>query len=905
MPLAPGTVLGGYEILALLGAGGMGEVYRARDAKLRRDVALKILPEAFLADPDRVARFEREAHILAALNHPHIAGIYGLEEANSLRFLVLELVEGETLAGRIGAGRLGLRETLPIATEIVEALEAAHEKGVVHRDLKPANIALASDGRVKILDFGLAKHESSDVVASGRVDGLTHSPTLTFAATQAGVILGTAAYMSPEQAKGRPTDKRTDVWAFGCVLYEMLTGRRAFGGEDVPDTLAAILRADPDWNALPADTPSTVRRILRGCLEKDRRTRIPEIGVVRFLLDEPAQSALRVNTRRSAYLGAAFIVVAAIAAAAAWMLKPQTRAAPARTVRFALDASEPRPLSTASPYRDFVVSADGSRLVYSGYTGPTDSQLVIRNFDNLDKTVIPVQPATAPFESPDGKWLGYWTFAENALRKIPLTGGPSALVCPLSAVLRGASWGPTNRIVFATADLSTGLFSVSADGGAPTTLTTPDKTRGEIDHVFPNVLPSGEAVLFTITTGRALDESQIAVLDLKSGRYRTLIRGARQPEYVAGGYLLYAVATSLRAIRFDLSRLEVIGEPVTVASEVLTKTGGTMDFSTSPSGTLAYLPGRFAPLGTLGEPRSLVWVDRSGHEQAIDAPPRAYTYARLSPDGSRIALDIRDEEQGIWTYDIATGTLTRLTTAATQDVQPFWTPDGRRIVYTSAIDGPFNLLWQRADGSAPAERLTTSQVTQVPTSISHDGTRLFFTQPGSQTGSDLWTLRLDGRSRPEPLLVTPFNEQNADVSADGRWVVYQSNESQHVEVYVRPLPDLTSARLQVSNDGGERPMWTRSGREIFYMDTAGFLTGVAVSTNPTLHADRPRKVLQSRYFGGRSASGISGRTFDVTPDGQRFLMINEAPARQSTRAPNLVVVLNLAEDLRARFASAK
>ena len=598
MALAVGTRLGPYEIQSALGAGGMGEVYRARDTKLGRDVALKVVAESFTHDPERVARFQREAQLLASLNHPHIATIYGLEEAHpstrsagsgqeALHFLAMELVEGATLAERLKAGPIPVAEALAMARQVADALQAAHEKGIIHRDLKPANIALTAEGQVKVLDFGLAKAlEASPGDASA-------SPTLSLAATQAGVILGTAAYMAPEQARGKPVDKRSDVWAFGCVLYEMLTGTRAFEGEDISDTLANMLKIDPDWQALPSDVPTQIMTLLRGCLEKDRRKRVADIAVALFVLDEvgrvpqlvrrslgedgsgpaegaessgqdPAQVHAEVDAavsttrremarsmrRRVAFVGAAAAcVTGAIAGAGVWW---SMRPAPPRVVRTEVTTASAVALSLQGADRDIAITPDGSRVVYRG-----TNQLLVRALDQLEPDVL--SGLSAPrgvFISPDGQWVGFND--GGTLKKVAITGGPPVTITPVDGPNpRGATWGPDGTIVFATNAPPTGLQRVSAAGGDPMVLTKPDRERGELDHVWPEFLPGGEAVLFTVTAvGGGLDNAQIAVLDLRTGTSKVLIRGGSHAHYVPTGHLVYGVAGTLRAVAFDLGRLE-------------------------------------------------------------------------------------------------------------------------------------------------------------------------------------------------------------------------------------------------------------------------------------------------------------------------------------------------------------
>jgi serine/threonine-protein kinase len=931
MPLSPGTQLGAYNILSLAGSGGMGEVYRARDTKLNRDVALKILPDAFAGDPERLARFKREAQTLAALNHPNIAAIYGFEESPAeagrhVGMLVMELVEGEDLSQKIeglrakGSG-LPLDEALPIAKQIAEALEAAHAQGIIHRDLKPANVKVRDDGTVKVLDFGLAKALDTPGASNSSV---SMSPTLTTPAMMTGVgaILGTAAYMSPEQAKGRAADTRSDVWAFGCVLYEMLTGARPFEGEDVADTLAAVLRGTPDWTTLPSSVTPQIRLLLERCLEKDRRKRIADISTVRFLLTEtipsgshqsPATSpqvtshqpqATRLSTAIAwSIAGAAILVSGALL----FLWSPWRSAPSPKPVRFTVAAAGTMPLSTGSPFRDFALSPDGERLVYITGTGPTSSEMWVRAVDQLDAVQFRgLATPVAPFISPDSKWIGF--FSSGQIRKVSMTGGPAIYVTRLIAgtgagsQARGASWAQNDTIVFATADVSTGLLAVSANGGEPAVLTTPDPKQGELDHVFPSVLPSGQAVLFTITNANGPDTSQVAVLDLKTGQRKTLIRGGGAAEYVSSGHILYAAAGSLRAVRFDPVRLEVLSDPVPVVEHVVTKGTGSTEFSVSRQGALVYLPGGVAGPNS-GAQRTLVWVDRKGHEEPVKAPPRAYQRGALSPDGTRIALDVRDQENDIWIWDIAHETLTRLTVDPTTDSFPVWTADSRRVIFNSGRNGSANLYWQMADGSGPVERLTTSTNTQVPLSMSPDGTAV--TVRENRASSDVLLLHLDGTHAMDALLQTTFAEDNGVVSPDGHWLAYDSNESGQLEIYVRPFPNVNGGHFQISTRGGHAPLWAPNGRELFYLDATDHLMAVPIQppANGVFNFGGATKLLDTVYYTPRPA-----RAYDVSRDGQKFLMIKDSAAPNSSGATstaqtptiNMVVVLNWTEELKAR-----
>ncbi len=627
--LAAGLRVGPYEIVAALGAGGMGEVYRARDTKLRRDVAIKVLLDSFANDPDRLERFQREAQVLASLNHPNIGGIHGLEESGSVRALVMELVEGEDLSTRIARGPIPIVEALPIAKQIAEALEAAHEQGIVHRDLKPANIRIRVDGTVKVLDFGLAKAIESAIAGSA-------------APTGAGVMMGTPAYMSPEQARGKSLDKRTDIWSFGCVLYEMLTGRAPFAGDTISDTLAAILEREPDWSMLPGHTPAPIRRLLRRCLEKDRKGRLDSAAGARLEIDDaiasPVAETLELATpsRRVTMVAiAALAIGAAIAAVVAWAMRPASVASMIPS-RFAIVPSPAEPLNSFGTDRDITLSPDGRYFVYRGGGGlGALAPLMVRAIDQIGAQPLPVR-GLGVFSSPDSRWVGFFT--NRALNKVSISGGAAVFLGPLTGLSLGASWGDDNTIVFATDDPTTGLWRVSANGGEPTVLTTPDPAQRESDHAFPSVLPGGRGVLFTIMGGGEADNAQVAVLDSRTGQQKILVRGGSQAEYVnsspgaaQAGFLIYAAAGTLRAVRFNLVRLEVLGTPVTVVERVMTKLNGAANYAVSREGTLFYVSGG---LDVRMTPKTLVWVDRSGHEEPIDAPLRTYGSPRVSPDGT-------------------------------------------------------------------------------------------------------------------------------------------------------------------------------------------------------------------------------------------------------------------------------
>jgi serine/threonine-protein kinase len=915
MPLTAGARLGPYEILSALGAGGMGEVYRARDTRLKREVALKILPESFANDTDRLARFQREAEVLAALNHPHIAAIYGLEGADPsagsglavVRALVLELVEGETLADRIARGPVPVDEALPIARQICEAFEAAHEHGIIHRDLKPANIKITPDGVVKVLDFGLAKlNAPNDSNASNDPNALSMSPTITSPAmmTGVGVLLGTAAYMSPEQAKGRPADKRSDIWAFGCVLYEMLTGQRPFDGEDITDVMVAVLSKEPDWSALPASVPASIRALLRRCLEKDRRKRVGGIAAALFALDEHASLsgsvaasapplAPRPLWRRIAALTVGALVVAAVAGTAVWFAMRPPDPVPPRVSRLPLAPSGAAALNINGINRDLAITPDGSRVVYVGNRG---TQLFVRALDALDPVAMFTGAPSGPFISPDGEWIGF-VDGTTVLKKVAVTGGPAVTLPTPDGVVQGATWGPDDTIIYATSNVATGLQRQAAAGGPTTVLTRPDRAQGEADHYWPELLPGSRAVLFTITalTG-GLDAAQVAVLDLRTGTRKILVRGGSHAHYVSSGHLVYAATGTLRAVAFDLPRLETRGTPVPVIPEVVTTPTGGVDAVVAGDGTLAYVSGGGGVAGA-GAQRTLVWVDRQGRETPIPAPPRSYLYPRLSPDGRRVAVEATDQETDIWVWDLSRTTLTRATFDPGIDAYPVWTPDGRRLIFSSERAGTRNLFWQAADGTGAVERLTDSPNQQNAAAVAPDGRRLIFTEVAPKTADDVMQVELDGTRRVTPLVQSPFAERNGIVSLDGRWLAYEANDSGRVEIYVRPFLDVNSGHWQVSTGGGTRPLWARSGQELFYASPTGALMRVGVERAPSWAATTPTLLVKEGYF--MNPGGFPGRAYDVSPDGQRFLMIKEAGGADQTAAPaSLIVVQHWTEELK-------
>ena len=703
--------------------------------------------------------------------------------------------------------------------------------------------------------------------------------------------------MAPEQARGRVVDKRADIWSFGCVLFEMLTGTRAFPGDDVTDTIVAVVSKEPDWPALPA-AAAAARRLLMRCLNKDRKQRLQAIGDARIQIDElisgtsdeatATRAAAMPSRRPTSGAIAALVVVASIAAMATWALTRPAPPAPLLPSRFEIVPPSAQGLFLASD-RDIAISPDGRYIVYRG--GADRGQLVVRAIDRTAVQVLSgITNARQPFFSPDSQWIGY--FDSNALKKVSIAGGAAITICQ-SVITRGASWGEDSTIVFATTDTSRGLLRVSAGGGEPAVLTTPDRAKGETNHWYPSVLPGGRGVLFTITARNAAATARVAVLDLKTGQHKTLTRGS-QAEYVQGGHLLYVADGTLHAVRFDLERLELLGDPVPVVDGVWTAGGGAANYGVSRDGTLVYVPP-----GTETQ-RSLVWVDRKRMETPISLPPRIYDEPRLSPDGTRAAVTIRDQENDIHILDLARESLRRLTFGPGIDASPVWTSDGQRIVFGSQSGNAnvSNLFSQAADGTGTVQRLTTSQNWQNPSFVAPDGTGILGFENSAKTASDIVWFP-GSSSRVEPIVQTSFIELNPELSPDRRYIAYQSNESGRHEVYVRPFPRVDEGRWQASSGGGSKPAWARNGRELFYLDSTNRLTSVPVqASEATFTAGNPVRVLDTAYAGSLENS----RNYDVSPDGKRFLMIKENVAGAPTRS-SIVVVLNWFEELKASLSA--
>ena len=879
MMLHPGSRLGPYEITGAIGAGGMGEVFRARDTKLGRDVAIKVLPAAFAQDAERVARFRREAQLLASLNHPNIAAIYGLEETDGVVALALELVEGEDLAERLKRGPIAVDESLAIARQIAEALAEAHAKGIVHRDLKPANVKLTPEGKVKVLDFGLAKAYAGDT-ASGSSGDLSQSPTLAQTGTEAGVILGTASYMSPEQARGRRLDKRTDVWAFGALLFELLTGERAFAGETVTDVLAAVVHKEPAWDRLPAPVPAPIRRLLRRCLRKNADERLHDIADARLEIDEalraPADGSDDASTPGGpgarAGLPGRLVLVALLAAAglagvgigAAWFRRAAPVAAePVRRLSITgLGWSDVEVVDVTLMQNLVALSPDGRHLVYSAVRDGT-RRLYLRELDAFDAAPIKgTENGFGPFFSPDGASLAFT--ADGRLKKLSLAGGlPQAFGSATG--FRGGAWRADGTVFFTPLEF-TGLWKASVAGGDRQSLGEPDSASGELVRCLPRLLPGGNSLLYTaFLGGRA---ARVGLYDTATGKSRILLEDANNAHYVRSGHLVFGRGNEIWATAFDLARSEVVGTPQRMVEGVWA--GGFFSatlFDASENGVLAY-----APTGAQSGGRSLVWVDREGRETPLTREARAYAAPRLSPDGTSILVRIAEDTTDIWNYEIERGALTRLTSEGYED-GPLWTADGKAFIYPSNKSGVQALYRQPVAGKGEAVQLGQSGRTQYPETLSKDGKTIVVTEMNPKTGLDLFLIPLDADARPVPLLVTDSSEYAADLSPDGKWFVYISRASGRPEIGVRAVAGGDESR--VSLDGGTEPRWSRDGREIFFREGQKMMVA-EVRTEPAVSISKPRALFEGLY------EVMDGPiNYDVTPDGRRFLMVkmerSEAP----------------------------
>ncbi len=914
-PGLEGRRIGTFEILSPLGRGGMGEVWRARDSKLRREVAVKTLPEEFANDQERLARFEREATLLAALNHPNIAAIYGLEEEGDTRFLVLELVEGDTLADRLKRSPIPVEESLKLALQIAEALEAAHQKGVIHRDLKPANIKVTPEGNVKVLDFGLAKAFVGDGVD---VDP-SESPTISMTATKQGVIQGTAAYMSPEQARGREVDRRTDIWAFGCVLYEALAGRRAFQGDDVTEILAAVIRAEPEWDRLPANLHPRLREVMERCLEKDLRRRWHDIADVRVDLEKIQSDSDGLSTeaeqpqtrwKRSTGLALGGMAVGLILALVLFgnLLSP----APAGEVtRLTLDVHEGAHFGDAPAgnqltfgrpvMRAFALSPDGGNLVYVGNDGDNRTQLYLRPRDQDQAVPIPgTEGARFARFSPDGRSIGFF-HSSRELMRVPVAGGEVRTISTtgLEFIPGDLSWTEDDRILLASFE---GVLQVASSGGVVKKLTTHD-LGPEYIQGLPQLLPGGDAVLYAegpLYRGIPSEEFNVIVESLEIRDRIVVVEGGTDPVYLDSGHIAFVRSGTLMAVPFDGANLEVTGDPVVVLEDLMQAEGvgntgmniGIGQYSVSRSGTLAYLPGGIMP----EQQTQLNWVDLAGNAEPIPLPPASYFFARFSPAGTRLAYTEgrTGEARSTWVYDMDLGISTPLPKPSLEhENESFaWSPDGTEIVFASRIGGgPLNLYVTAADGSGEPERLTERDVSQHPGSWSANSVLAFVEDRAPR---DLMILSMDGDSEPAPFRETPFAERHPAFSPDGNWLAYVSDETGRDEVHVRPFPAGEPA-YQVSNGVGLAPAWSPNGEQLFYrtnVDGSVRFMVVDVNRESTFTRSRPRMLFEQTNLGTTPI-----RSYDVSPDGDRFVMPTRVD-REPEPATRINIVLNWFEELK-------
>jgi len=912
-----GRTLGHYRITAKLGEGGMGVVYRAHDERLARDVAIKVLPEEVAGDPHRLARFEREAKLLASLNHQYIATLHGLEEDDGRRFLVMELVEGEDLAGVLARGAIPIDDALAMALQIAGGLEAAHEQGIVHRDLKPANVMVDAEGGVKVLDFGLAKAFDPDASTPSSPESIAESPTLTAEMTREGVLLGTAAYMSPEQARGKAVDKRADVWAFGCTLYEMLTGTRPFPGTTSTETLAAIIKDDLDWDALPAETRTPVRRLLRRCLTKDPRDRLHDIADARIVLqslsigdfygDESAVvTPLRAGWRTWTPWGlAAVLAVALIAAAMIGSRSDGTSGGSTDVVRTKIELPPGTALTNialgnwSAPIRnELALSPDGRTLVFSAETegGNSNSQLYRRPMDRAEAEVIPgTEGASAPFFSPDGRWIAFW--AGGWLKRIPLEGGlpinlaeyrdPTGPYPPM-----GGSWGADGTIFIGTH--FDGLQTVDSSGGQLEPLTVPGRTT-EYGHRMPQVLPGGRAVLFTVAYSYTGAGGHVEVVSPDTGERKVVVDSGLDGRYVPTGHLLFVQQGTMMAASFDPDQLEVTGRPVPVLEGVTHATnlpGGYMNsgaglFTVSDSGTLVYASGGMAP----DRRRRFFWIDRNGRTEPLPALPKvALRFPRVSPDGRLLAFTTGGLNSSLWVQDLARETNIRLTNEGRVALAS-WTPDGEHIVFGLSRGGVGNLHWMSHRGNEPMERLCTSEYLQQPGSWSPDGRYLAYVQWRHSEGKAIWLLDMGSR-KVEPFLDTEHQYGFPDISPDGRWIAYVSDESGKKEVWVTSFPD-REQRMLVSNEGGKAPAWSPDGREIYYLSENRLMV-VDANAGSELSLGIPRTLIEGPLY---SSDPVRG--YDISPDGKRFIFTASVePEHNTPPVRELRVVLNWFEELK-------
>ena len=897
MALQPNSELGVYQIRESIGIGGMGEVYRARDSKLDRHVAIKVLPEAFWQDAQRLARFEQEARVLAALNHPNIATLYALEESKGIHFLVMELVPGVTLAERIASASLSPTEALSVFHQIADALEAAHEQGVIHRDLKPGNVKVTPDGIVKVLDFGLAKQVGSEGAPADSSQAATKtkerqpfqnfsplaSPTLPPDVTAAGVIVGTAPYMSPEQVRGRAVDRRADIWAFGCCLYEALAGKPAFPGREVIDIFAAILKSDPDWEDLPTSTPPRVRELTRRCLRKDPRRRMRDMGDVRITLKEAVSGEADPNVPPSPQRSLPW-AIAALAVIFAVAVGVASRSGvgglfSSEPVRFLIPFPPGTSLPTSVGRSELAISPDGSLVAYVAEgRSAGETRIYLRELNAFETLSLEgSEGAHEPFFSPDGQWIGF--FGDGKLKKASVDGGPAVNICD-SARSYGATWNDEGVVIFGQQSAEGGLWRVPSSGGNPEPVTQVDFEAGEVSHRTPYALPGKTAVLFTVID-RSLEPS-IELLDLKTGGRQKLIERGSAPSYAATGHILYMESGALTAVAFDSTRLRLDGPPAPVLEGVRERSLG-RTFHVSDNGTLVYLPRMRG-----AQERTLVWAGRDGSLESITNATRAFADPSVSPSGRRLAVAVgRDEDQDLWTYDIVRDAFSRLTYQG-YAMAPVWTPDGKRLTFV--LDG--EILSIPADGTPTTERLYSSDSAAVmlPTSWSPDGKTLAFMELRPGSGFDIALLSTEEEGGVRPFLRTRFDEQQPMFSPSGNWIAYTSDESGRDEVYVQAYPG-PGQKVKISANGGNQPRWSLDGKELYYLNKGQMMVVVVDQSvrGADLAAGKARLLFEGLWYSGSAVAN-----YDVTPEGSRFLMMQATEADIPTE---INVILNWFDEL--------
>jgi serine/threonine-protein kinase len=872
--LASGQTLSHYRVVEKIGAGGMGEVYKARDTQLDRDVALKVLPLEAVGDTERLRRFVQEARAASSLDHPNIAVVHEFAEHEGVHFIVMQFFQGDTLRKRIGLMKIS--EALGFAIQMANALSAAHAVGIVHRDLKPENVFVTEQGVVKLLDFGVAKLiEPLD---------LEDTPTRQQDAPLTGSqhVVGTAAYMSPEQADGRKVDARSDVFSFGSVLYEMVTGRRAFEGTGFSAIAAAVLRDEPAplRKSLP-EAPLELERILARALRKDPERRFQSMRELKIALEDlrsevdtgvavAAMDRAGPQPSRSWVwaTGAGVLTTAALATVVAWILRPVSD--PSSAALRAVLPLTPAEALTGLDFPSMAFSPDGRSLVY--VVREDRQRLHLRALDkNEGVPIAGTEGARSPFFSPSGEWIGF--FAGGKLKKVSVRGGAPIELCN-AANPHGASWGSDDNIVFAPVAYG-GLFEVSSSGGTPRAVSTLDAGSGERAHRWPDILPGAKAMLFTAWRQSGPEGGQIILQE--SGERRVLIQGGTSARYAPSGHIVYARAGTLMAVPFDSERLEVTGPAVTMVDGVSESTIGASQFDFSRLGWLVYVPGTVA-----SSERKLVLVDRKGEIEPLPLPPGAYSSPRYSPDGKRLALEIVDPRNDIYLYDFEGGTMNRLTFASSNTF-PVWTPDGRHVAFQSNQAGTLNLYWKTADGSGPDERLTTSDHIHNPHAFSPDGKFLAYHEVHPATGRDLWIVPVSGDRTPIPFLSTNANEGTSAFSPDGRFIAYTSDESGRMEVYVRPFPAEGDLRWQISTEGGAQPVWSRSGKELFFLRDHQMMAA-PISTEGTFVHGKPILL-----FEGRFDKPFDRPNFDVTPDDKGFIMVKMMEPEASATQLNLVI----------------